>query len=316
MSALYADEAEPSHAGVAGLSRLSSSLVTAVVILGAVSCSSADRARGYAQHIQQAATTTGDKEAEARYVGRLAAMGGAAEPGLRLLLSHPEENVQVRALDVLDRMMWPPDGPPELYAPTEPPRAFRSLGDVLLEYTESGNRLRGATLSYLMYQAPDQGAQRLVEMVQLDPVAGIRAQALGSLIDPWVRNRLSDVDCEAAALQAIRVGFVDPSPNVRAMAIRTAAALDDQSLLPGLVALLEDSTPVEHTGAIPSYVIWEEGHGTTDRPGEDFRPRINELAAWAIQEMSWKDYGFRTCYHSRDEMPAIAKAIREDREER
>lgn len=102
----------------------------------------------------------------------------------------------------------------------------------------------------------------------------------------------------------------DEDLDVRARAAVCAGELCLAGGLPGLTAMLEDRTVVTSLVVDDCPFI---GHGA--RPiaeAANFEPELRSVAAWAIQQITGKDFGYKTAYESRDHLDAIVFRIRSE----
>jgi len=164
--------------------------------------------------------------------------------------------------------------------------------------------VRQWALIHLSYHCPENAAWFLDATT--DPAAKVRSAAFRLLQDlpAAPRNKVRE---------AVHGGLADAIPTVRAVAILTAARLRIEGALPRLLALLDDSAEaITGRWFVPAELIWQEPPRRTTDPGGSIEPRVNELAAHAIQEITGKDFGFRACFESRNKMPEIIARIRKE----
>ena len=139
-----------------------------------------------------------------------------------------------------------------------------------------------------------------------DPDPGIRGTAMACL-------NLADPDEMTDVVAALAAGLRDEVGRVRDAALRSAAILGSEELLPELLGLLDDDSEVEYPGFLhglslaishraPNAALIDEFWG--------FRARRSEVAACIIQRITGLDFGFVSYYESRPHMPQIRERMR------
>lgn len=111
----------------------------------------------------------------------------------------------------------------------------------------------------------------------------------------------------AAVLEVVAEGVADPEVGPRVGAILAAARLRVKSALPALIGLLG-----VHAEIADNNVPGEVCRGASDDAPSNYAPHWDGLAAWAIQEITGRDFGFKSCWESRDDMPSIVERIRRE----
>jgi hypothetical protein len=104
----------------------------------------------------------------------------------------------------------------------------------------------------------------------------------------------------------------DEVASPRTVALGIAAEFRVRSVLPELLDLLNDRTTVDTslTTYLSRAVFWGEPPEPTGPEAQRFGATMGQLAAYAIQEITGRDFAFRSCYESRKEMPQIIQRIR------
>ncbi len=146
----------------------------------------------------------------------------------------------------------------------------------------------------------------LCEFAGADPDPSVRANALILLteVSPLPREALREVLPQVLRREQVA------SP--RTVALGIAAEFRVRSVLPELLDLLNSRTTVDTslTTYLSRAVFWGEPPEPTGPEAQRFAATMGQLAAYAIQEITGRDFGFKSCYQSRGEMPQIIERIR------
>lgn len=102
----------------------------------------------------------------------------------------------------------------------------------------------------------------------------------------------------------------EKDPHVRGCILLAVVAYKCEAALPHALALLSD------TRKLLRWRFPDEDKfrytAANKEAGSQYEIRVCELAAWAVEQLTGKDYGFVACYESRDDMPEIIERIRKD----
>ena len=98
---------------------------------------------------------------------------------------------------------------------------------------------------------------------------------------------------------------------VKSSAIITVAKRQTTSAVPSLLELLDDTNAVENSVLVPRPVVSSKPLRPIEQAtGSRFVLQIRHLAVYAVQEVTRRDFGFISCYDSRDDLPEIIARIR------
>jgi hypothetical protein len=109
-------------------------------------------------------------------------------------------------------------------------------------------------------------------------------------------------------VKALLINMGSDSLDIVSTSVALAAKLKLRGTVTSLSYLLDWHVPVRSTGdLLGRKVFWGAADGTDTG---DFEPTVGQLAAYAIQEITGRDFGFVSCYESRNDMPQILARIR------
>jgi len=267
-------------------------------------CSSTSLAR----KIATARNSQGHIDELHRYIDALVCMGEDAVPGLIALLNNKDQRVHMLVFDVMERLQYPGLPWAELSRTAERrtrPRPER------IPWLEPVIKAACEHESSLVRQV----AVRVAPAHLGDASLPFLVEALNDR-DPWVRTcaLFSLGHLRAASGGELRMaivwGITDPHAVVASAAMLAAAEHKLKRAVPLLVALLDDVREIKNIVAFPREVLWDKVPLDTKGSGAEFKPRVQELAAHCIQEITGRNFGFSTCYESRASMREIARRIR------
>lgn len=281
---------------------------------------------GRASAIQEAKRllASTDLTAKQACIDALVGLGEDARPGLEELLhgclarsldgrggARPQGRLDAYDMELLlRRFTWPSLPWPSLgFAlegrhPAPPRRSTWLLPFIAKVYKHNFVRDRRFAAWMLLFHAPH-------DALALDDAAHDR--------DPLVRayvfhlfTKLTDLP-RSAVEPALRDALKwDEDPVARTSALWAAAELKLPSLLSALSRLLDDDTPVLDPADYGNAEVYcGVDHAREERQEKHFRATIGQLAAYAIQETTGEDFGFRSCCESREDMPQIAQRMRD-----
>ena len=272
--------------------------------------------------------------AEPGQVGRIQAeldalvgMGERARPGIEWLMcerlkatldSKSRRNMEQVIDMVVSRATWPS----EPWAKDEPwpsgggdearrrARRVRQpwLGAFLLKLVKHHlTDTRAPYMSLAVFHCPGCAAD-LVWFVESD-------------VDPFIRALATHLLGESSTLAEsqlagvlARVAVEDEHALPRTAAVTVAAKARLKWTIPTLVRLLVDDTGADMGFGAPfdpdRRVLWGVRQGAVGAETDGFRVTIGQLAAYAIQQITGRDFGFKSCYESRNDMPKIIQRIR------
>lgn len=262
----------------------------------------------YARKIEYAHRRS-DALAEDKYVDKLAGLGRQSVAGLLALLENDDSRVCLLAFDVLERLAFPQLSRWEFIrrsqmgeGPLPPPRQLPWLRPVLVRAAEHSDALvRQVAVRLITIHVDD--SWPVLARAANDRDSRVRCMAFWSM-----RHLRAPVLNEAH--KALAKGLSDRDTLVRASAVLTAGHLRLNSCLPRLIKLLDDQTKVQDY-IFERRIVWSRMPRSDGDPGVDFVPRIDQLAAHAVQKISGRHFGFTTCYDSRRMMVAIVRRIRQ-----
>lgn len=111
-------------------------------------------------------------------------------------------------------------------------------------------------------------------------------------------------------LELIVSSLADRDADVRTRAAVSAGELKIGEALAGLLGMLDDRTEAKSVLVDDCPFI---GRGVLPvADAADFRPELRSVAAWAIQQITGRDFGYKTAYESRDQLDAIILRIRSE----
>lgn len=128
----------------------------------------------------------------------------------------------------------------------------------------------------------------------------VRAAAFGAMLETKV-PRCSELT------HAIVGGIADRDVWVRSRAVETAIRYRVQEAVPALLLLLSDEAQAK--GVAKETVLGERSMST---PGSAlaYEPPLSHLAAYAIQQITGKDFDIVSCYDNRDDMDCLIREVR------
>lgn len=245
----------------------------------------------------------------------LARMGSDGAPVLRAMLVSGDPDLEEAALWTIWEIMYPnvpPDAQFDMAVidclPVEP---VEWLGDMLLD-------------AYLEIRPARQ--DDVYSLAKRHVFPSMRFLSVASSSSEWLVRRDSMFDIgllcrteRAKALGILRQGMADKWADVRSNAIMGAMLLNANELVPDIVRLLDDG---EWASGV-AFLYDDDGFLAGNRiptdeevaeipGGMDRKLEVRHIAAYAVQALTGKDYGFRSVFWSYDDMPRIVARIRAD----
>lgn len=267
--------------------------VVVVYLLGGCGPSTAERIR--------AARSRGDREAQWRATDALVSKGERSVDDLLELLRDDDPEIRTLCFDMIERMTFP-DVPWEQFTElveegTLPePRRLPWLKPVVLKAcSHSSPVIRQVAVRWLVPVHIPEAASDLLADGSKDKDRAVRACAYYGMSQ-------DSVDISPRLEKALLRGLKDPDTMVKSSAIITVAKRKTTSAVPSLLELLDDTNLVRNTVLVPGSVISSKS--------DSFEPEIRQLGVYAVQKVTGRDFGFVSCYGSRDDMPEIIKRIR------
>jgi len=293
-------------------------LVAAVVLLLLAAClvfllrqpssRSAESALQYAAEIEQ--TCTGlETEQYKQAIDRLAGLGKDSVPGLMKMLDDEDPNIRAEVFTVIARQAYPQLSWKEMMAlhwegaAPEPQRLPWLQGVMDEAYGDKTRLIRELAVEAIRQHSLDCRSTVIEATSDREPaVRALAYRALGSV---------SGID-EAQMLEVFGRGLQDKSARVRGCVLVCVAHMKLEQLLPDIIALLKDESEAGTQSCIPNAIVWRTVPQNMSDPGGSFEPQVRHLAAYAIQQITGEDFGFTTCYESRDDMDEIVARIKEE----
>lgn len=291
-------------------------LVAVIVAVSAFACVHNTAAARQARSIRCAVAIAEELTAHRYIVGdssmnELTHLERDAVPGLLLLLDASDWKISTKASSVLKALSYgiTYDKLNEGGYDKEEHRYLPWAAGVIdkgLNHRRENTRGRFVLLLPLLLDHP---VDRLVEAAS-DESAFVRRYALNSL---YRISPLKRLDPELA--QALDRLLEDDAVDVRAGAAAVAAVNGYSAARDRLLEMLDSKEPYDdkNTGMYYWAPLIEGKNRSGNWPPEG-QPELymREIAAWSLQKLTDKDYGFESAYKSRDDMPEIITRIKED----